>query len=66
MATDRPPPPALSSIMLCEKRESLVNSQLVASCKVWVFNPVVVFELFLSKYLSGVPVNPGGGGEELL
>ena len=27
MATDRPPPPALSSIMLCEKRESVGNTR---------------------------------------
>ena len=46
----------------CPKFKSsatLVNSQLVASCQLGFLNPVMLyyFELFDSKYLSGVPVN---------
>ena len=34
-----------------------VNSQIVASCQLGFLSCSVVFELLLSKYLNGVPVN---------
>ena len=34
MATDRPPPPVLSSIMLCEKSESVGNTRLLPQAKI--------------------------------
>ena len=34
-----------------------VNSQIVAPCQLGVLSCYVVFELLLSKYLNGVPVN---------
>ena len=41
MATDQPPPSALSSIMRCEKRESVGNIRLLpqvsATCAVVIF-----------------------------
>ena len=33
--------------------QTVVNSQVVASCQ----SCYIVFELFVSKYLNGVPVN---------
>ena len=36
---------------------SLANSQLVASCQLGLLILLCLFELFVSKYLSGVPVN---------
>ena len=36
---------------------TLVNSQLDAFCQLGFESCYVVFELFVSKYLSGVPVN---------
>ena len=36
---------------------TLVNSQLVASCQLGFLTLSFVFELFVSKYLSGAPVN---------
>ena len=44
----------------CPKFKSsatLVNSQLVASCQLGFLMLSFVFELFVSKYLSGAPVN---------
>ena len=44
----------------CAKFKSsatLVNSQLVASFQLGFITLSFVFELFVSKYLSGVPVN---------
>ena len=44
----------------CPKFKSsatLVNSQLVASCQLGFLTLSFVFELFVSKYLSGAPVN---------
>ena len=36
---------------------TLVYSQLVAFCQLGFLSCYVLFELFVSKYLSGVPVN---------
>ena len=36
---------------------TLVNSQLVAFCQLGFLILLCLFELFVSKYLSGVPVN---------
>ena len=44
----------------CPKFKSsatLANSQLVASCQLGFLTLSFVFELFVSKYLSGAPVN---------
>ena len=44
----------------CPKFKSsatLVNSQLVASCQLGFLTLSFLFELFVSKYLSGAPVN---------
>ena len=44
----------------CPKFKSsatFVNSQLVASCQLGFLTLSFVFELFVSKYLSGAPVN---------
>ena len=41
----------------CKSSATLVNSQLVASCQLGFLTLSFVFELFVSKYLSGVPVN---------
>ena len=54
--------PLAGFVLSCPKFKSsatLVKSQLVASCQLGFFNPVMLyyFELFDSKYLSGVPVN---------
>ena len=54
--------PLAGFVLSCPKFKSsatLVKSQLVASCQLGFFNAVMLyyFELFDSKYLSGVPVN---------
>ena len=54
--------PLAGFVLSCPEFKSsatLVKSQLVASCQLGFFNPVMLyyFELFDSKYLSGVPVN---------
>ena len=54
--------PLAGFVLSCPEFKSsatLVKSQLVASCQSGFFNPVMLyyFELFDSKYLSGVPVN---------
>ena len=36
---------------------TLVSSQLVASCQLGLLNSYVAFDLFVSKHLSGAPVN---------
>ena len=54
--------PLAGFVLSCPEFQSsatLVKSQLVASCQLGFFNPDMLyyFELFDSKYLSGVPVN---------
>ena len=56
--------PALITCWICsqwshvESLATLVNSQLLASYQVGVFNPVMLYlNYFFSKYTSGVPVN---------